>query len=73
MVGWNDSSAIYIAFSESCEPKRFVQKKKNSRTTTKSVPLLQPEHGFCQQNGPERDQVLASEWKNGCGFRLFEW
>ena len=27
-----------------------------SRTTTKSMPLLQPEHGFCQQNGPEHGQ-----------------
>ena len=32
-------------------------KKVYSRTTTKSIPLLQPEHGFCQQNGPERHQV----------------
>ena len=23
-------------------------------TTTKSIPLLRPEHGFCQQSGPER-------------------
>ena len=29
-----------------------------SRTTTKSFPLLQPEHGHCQQNGPERGQLL---------------
>ena len=43
------------------------------RTTTKSVPLLQPEHGFCQQNGPERGQVLASEWKNGGSSCLFQW
>ena len=28
-----------------------------SRTTTKLVLLLQPEHGFCRQNGPERAQV----------------
>ena len=32
-------------------------KKVYSRTKTKVVPLLQPEHGFCQQNGPERGQV----------------
>ena len=32
----------------------------NLRTTTKSLPLLQPEHGFCQQNGPER--VLQGKW-----------
>ena len=48
-------------------------KKKYSRTTTKSVPLLQPEHGFCQQNWPENGQVLVSEWKNGGGSPLFEW
>ena len=32
-------------------------KKVYSRTTTKLIPLLQPEHGFCQQNGPESGQV----------------
>ena len=31
-----------------------------SRTTTKSIPVLQPEHGFSQQNRPERGQV--QEW-----------
>ena len=29
-------------------------------TTTKSVPMLKPEHGFCQQNKPEPGQV--QEW-----------
>ena len=58
---------IYIASSESCEHKRFVQcwekveKNIYSRTTTKSVPLLLPEHEFFQQNGPECGQVLVSE------------
>ena len=61
----NNSSAIYIATSESCEPKRFVrywnklEKKNYSRKTKKSVLLLQLEHGFFQQNGPERGQVLV--------------
>ena len=32
-------------------------KKVYSRSTTKSIPLLQPEHGFCQQNGPNCGQV----------------
>ena len=32
-------------------------KKVYSRKTTKSIPLLQPEHGFCRQNGPERGQI----------------
>ena len=34
-----------------------IWKKVHSRTTTKFISLLQPEHGFCQQNGPERGQV----------------
>ena len=29
----------------------------NSRTTTRSLPLSQPEYGFCQQNGQERGQL----------------
>ena len=48
-------------------------KKIYARTETKSVPLLQPEHGFCQQNGPEPGQLLVSEWNNGGVSRLFEW
>ena len=32
-------------------------KKVYSRITTKLIPLLQPEHGFCQQNGLQRGQV----------------
>ena len=28
-----------------------------SRTTTKSIPLLQLEHEFCQQNGSQRGQL----------------
>ena len=32
-------------------------KKVYSRTTTKSVPLIQPEHGCCHQNVPERGQL----------------
>ena len=41
-----------------------------SRTITKSVSLLQPEHGFCQQNGPECAQVLVSECKKWWWFPL---
>ena len=37
--------------------------------------MLQPERGFCQQNGPERGQV--QDWhpneKNIYHSRLFEW
>ena len=32
-------------------------KKAYSKTTTKSIPLLPPEHGFCQQNESVRGQV----------------
>ena len=40
--------------------KRFwsINEKIYSRTTTKSVPLLQTKLGFCQQIGPERGQLL---------------
>ena len=41
-------------------------KKVYSRTTTKSIPLLRPEYGFCQQNGPE----LA---KYTIGVRIKKW
>ena len=32
-------------------------KKAYLKATTKSIPLLQPEHGFCQKNGSERGQT----------------
>ena len=37
--------------------KRQSWKKVYSRATTKSTPQVQPEHWFCQMNGPERGQV----------------
>ena len=52
-----------MASSESCEAKRFVRcwsnvdRKYIKKQQTKSISLLQPEHGFCQQNGPECGQV----------------
>ena len=42
---------------EICLVLKQSWKKVYSRTTTKSVPLLQPKDGFCQQNGSERGQV----------------
>ena len=36
-------------------------KKIYSRTTTKAVPLLQPEHGFCQQNGAVARYLYPNE------------
>ena len=36
------------------------QKKVYSIATTKSIPMLKPEHEFCQQNGPE--PVQLQEW-----------
>ena len=56
---------------EICSVPQKSWKKIYSRTTTKSVPLLQSEHGFCQQNGQGCDQVLVSKWKNSRGSRLF--
>ena len=61
------SSVTLTTSFEPCEPKRFVwcwnkiEKKYIFKSNNKSVTLLQPEHGFCHQNGPERDKVLVSE------------
>ena len=63
MVVLNHNSAVYVAFAKFSEPKEFVrllkkvEEKVYSRTTTKLIPLLQPEHGFIRQNGPKRFQV----------------
>ena len=63
VAGYNDSRALYIASSESFQLKRNFcaveqsWKKVYSRDTTKSIPLLQPEHGFCQKNESERGQT----------------
>ena len=49
-------------------------KKVYSRTTTKSISLLQPGHRYCQQNGSESSQV--KDWyrrKKWWWFCLFEW
>ena len=35
--------------------------------------MLQPDHGFYQQNGPERDQLIGIRIKNGGEPRSFEW
>ena len=62
VLGQNNSSAIYIASSESCEPKRCARCWNKVEIfiyiyiyiyiynqTTKPVPLLQLEHGFYQK------------------------
>ena len=65
-LGYNDSWAPYIAFSEICQPNRNLfgtgTKLKESirRLTTKLIPMLQPEHGFCQKNGSDHSQL--QEW-----------
>ena len=43
-----------------------------SRATTKSIPLLQPDYGFCQKNGPERVQVEGWYPNESGGPRLVE-
>ena len=51
------------------------RRKKKKKATTKSIPLLQPEHEFCQKDGSECGQT--KDWhlneKDGDGTRLFEW
>ena len=42
-AGQNDSRALYIASSESCQPNRNLFGV-GTRVTTKLIPLLQPEH-----------------------------
>ena len=37
-----------------------IFKKVYSRTATKLIPQLQPEHGFCRQNRRELGQIQAS-------------
>ena len=39
---------------------RLLEEIRHSRATTKTIPLLQLEPGFCQQNGSERRQ--AKQW-----------
>ena len=53
-----------IASSKLCEPKRFTQRLEKlkgsieySRKAIKWILMLQPEHGFCQQNGPKHGQL----------------
>ena len=49
---------VYIVSSESYELGVGTKwKEVYSRTTTKSIPLLQPEHRFRQKNGPELGQL----------------
>ena len=51
VVSKNDSRAVYVGSSESCEHKRCsLCWNVYSRTTIKSVPQLQPEHAFFQEN-----------------------
>ena len=59
-------------------------KKTYLRAITKWIPLLQPEHGFCQWNGAWLIAGLVMKkwwkngwngwlrWKNGDGSRLFD-
>ena len=45
VVGWKDNSAIYIASSESCEPKRFVWRWK--KVEKQYVQEQQPNQFHC--------------------------
>ena len=44
-----------------------------SRATSKLIVLLQPEHGFCQQNGPEGGQVQDWYPNEKCWWSTFVW
>ena len=64
LCGWLEwqQSGLHIFFwilstKENCSVLEQSWKKVYSWTITKSIPLLQPEHGFCQQNRSERGQV----------------
>ena len=48
-----------MASSESCQPNRklFSCSFVYSRAATESIPLFQPELGFCQNNGLECGQT----------------
>ena len=76
VVGKNESRAVfYIVSSESCKYKRFVwrwnkvEKKMYSRKRTKSIPLLESEHGFCQK---KKDQNVA-KYSNGIQMKKWWW
>ena len=64
VVGENDSRAVYIASSESCEPKRFVRcwnKVERKHIQEQHHFHCYNQNMFCQQNGTERGQALVSE------------
>ena len=42
-------------------------------SSTKLIPLLQPQHGFCQQNGRELGQIWASYVNKRWWWSLFAW
>ena len=56
VVGLNNNMAVYIGFLESLNLRDLFsvgKKVENKYIQQKLVPLLQTEHGFCQENGPE--------------------
>ena len=63
-------------FSKSSEPKRLVRhlnkvewKKVYLRTTTKLIPLLQPELGFCY---PEAEHLLFEYYSNSSSMLSYK-
>ena len=47
----------YANQTEICSASEQSWKKVYLSATIKSIPLLQPEYGFCQKNGSERGQT----------------
>ena len=78
MVGQNNSRAVYIASSASCEPKRLVRCW--SKVERKYIQEQQPNQFHCYNQNMgfvnRMDQNVANYWypnkRNGGGFHLFE-
>ena len=81
MVGENDSRAVYITSSESCQPNRDL-----SGVGTKMKESIFKNNNQISSTVTTRTWVLSTEWirtwpstglvskcKNGVGTRLFEW
>ena len=56
-IGYPNTLLNLVNLTEICSALEQSWKKVYSRATTKSIPLLQPEHGFCLKNESERGQT----------------
>ena len=56
-IGYPNTLLNLVNLTEICSALEQSWKKIYSRVTTKSIPLLQPEHGFCQKICSEQGQT----------------